>query len=89
MSSDTTEAVGPWEAGYDVGYEAGYHAALAGFRTEWGTTNPWGDHPIDNWSAGKTDDHATAVSIVSNLREAGHGAHVIWRGVTDWHKEES
>lgn len=48
--------------------------------TEWGVNSPWGFHP--------TADQAAARRTVHNMREAGHEATVVWRGITAWQEEE-
>lgn len=74
-----------FEEEYQRGYEAGRRAALAEFHTEWGVDSSWGTDGI----RGSETAHGTALEIASNIRSAGHEAHVVWRGVTGWHKEES
>lgn len=49
--------------------------------TEWGVNSPWGYHP--------SADHAAARLTASNMREAGHKATVVWRGVTHWQEEDN
>lgn len=48
--------------------------------TEWGVRSPWGD--------GASTDCEAARVTVKNMREAGHEASVIWRGVTEWQVKE-
>lgn len=52
---------------------------MTNFSTEWGVLSPWGCNAVD--------DRHQAESIVRNMRDAGHAASVVWRGVTQWHNE--
>lgn len=54
---------------------------MSDFSTEWGVLSPWGANPSKSYS--------DAFSIVRNMREAGHDASIIWRGVTEWHHDIS
>lgn len=47
------------------------------FKTEWGVKSPWG--------CDASKDRETAESVAGNMRDAGHEATVVWRGVTEWH----
>ena len=57
---------------------AGYYRPQV--TTEWGVKSPWGCNP--------SADGDTAETIVRNMREGGHGAHLVWRGVTKWQVAE-
>lgn len=46
------------------------------FTTEWGVASPWGTSSVE--------DLATAMTIVKNMKSAGHKAEVVYRGVTTW-----
>lgn len=50
---------------------------MSDFATEWGVKSPWGCHMAASRDA--------ALTTAANMREAGHEASVIWRGVTEWH----
>lgn len=78
------------EEAYANGYHDGLRAGKLAFHTEWGVDAP-GLEGVYAVGRGKTttERHAVARGVTSNMREAGHEAHVVWRGVTDWHKEES
>ena len=44
--------------------------------TEWGVASPWGTSSVESLE--------TAGIIVTNMKEAGHTAAIVWRGVTPW-----
>ena len=48
--------------------------------TEWGVASPWG--------TGSVEGLDTAMTIVANMKEAGHKASVVWRGVTPWQPQD-
>jgi hypothetical protein len=50
---------------------------MSDFVTEWGVKSPWGCNPATS--------QESAARIVHNMRDAGHEAAIVWRGVTDWH----
>jgi hypothetical protein len=52
---------------------------VSDFSTEWGVKSPWG---LD-----AAKDRDTAANIARNMRDAGHDASIIWRGVTEWHHD--
>lgn len=45
--------------------------------TEWGVKDPWGMHPV-------AEGFEKSRQMVKNMRQAGHQAQIIWRGVTRW-----
>lgn len=49
------------------------------FKTEWGVNSPWG--------CSASESYQNAYVQVRNMREAGHEASIIWRGVTEWHHD--
>ena len=51
------------------------------FATEWGVA--WSLPEANGTDAAKS--RAIAQRAVSNLKEAGHEARVVWRGITPWH----
>jgi hypothetical protein len=50
---------------------------VSDFATEWGVKSPWGCDAVK--------DRAMAATIVANMRDGGHEASIVWRGVTEWH----
>lgn len=52
---------------------------MSDFKTEWGVQSPWGCTPAES--------REVAEGVASNMREGGHDASIIWRGVTEWHHD--
>jgi hypothetical protein len=52
---------------------------MSDFATEWGVKSPWGCSAVES--------REVAEGVARNMREGGHAASIIWRGVTEWHHE--
>lgn len=52
---------------------------MSEFATEWGVKSAWG--------CAASVNRETAATVVRNMKEAGHEASLIWRGVTAWHHD--